>query len=78
MSEARDHGCVVSFRLAIPLRVIRSDRDTFNPKDYKYVTKELCYELGTVVGQNRIRGTIGKDPVVQERGSDEVCGCVIH
>lgn len=71
MSETSGYGLVASYHLAIRLGLIRCGRDAFHTKDDTYVSKESGNKLAAVVDQNRIQNTVGKDLVVQKRGSNE-------
>lgn len=63
-SETSGNGIVVSFRVSIRLGVVRGDRDVFNTKNGTYLSKELGYKLGAVVGQMRIWNTVWEDPII--------------
>lgn len=78
MLETSGYAFVVSFYLAIRLRVICINRDATDPKDGAYVSKELCYKLCPVFSQNPFWDTISKGPAVQKTGRGNGFSFAIH
>lgn len=52
--EANHERAILTFGLPIRLLVARRNPDALDVQGYKYVLKELRYELGSVVCQDRV------------------------
>ena len=74
VAQHRQNRSVVALHLPICLEVVCGRKDIGNPKRFTYCLEELSSELLLVVGDDALRGSIRKDPVLNEGDDDVVSG----
>lgn len=76
MSEARNYRLFISFRLAIPLRVVGRGRQAFDCHNHAYCLKELSNEFRAIFCEYHFRGAIRHDPMIHKFLRYGSCRCL--